>query len=216
MLASTTTAPSYILDSLPYVDAVHEDYEEYALALIEEEMKQFEPRSLPRKMPPLNFRSPLMQQEYETLVQGDEYVPREPHFGLQPLKPADIKDYEAHLPQAKARLEAERIRSVIVDVEKEDAAVGWKEHVQDLTSLHNQWSQLLQKQREQVEEINYQRQQAQQQQLGPQLQELEVQYQQALYKRNQLQHAIIGLQRELGIDESTKGAAAAPTDMEEG
>jgi hypothetical protein len=215
MLTSTTTAPSYILDSLPYVDAVHEDYEEYALALIEEEMKQFEPRSLPRRMPSLNFRSPLMQQEYETLVQGDEYVPREPHFGLQPLKPADIKDYEMDLPQAKARLEAERIRSVIVEVEKEDAAAGWKEHVQDLTSLHNQWSQLLQKQREQVEEINYQRQQAQQQQLGPQLQELEVQYQQALYKRNQLQHAIIGLQRELGIDESMKGAAAAPTDMEE-
>jgi hypothetical protein len=215
MLTSTTTTSSYILDSLPYVDAVHEDYEEYALALIEEEMKQFEPRSLPRKMPPLNFRSPLMQQEYETLVQGDEYVPREPHFGLQPLKPADIKDYETDLPQAKARLEAERIRSVIVEVEKEDAAVGWKEHVQDLTSLHNQWSQLLQKQREQVEEINYQRQQAQQQQLGPQLQELELQYQQALYKRNQLQHAIIGLQRELGIDESMKGAAAAPTDMEE-
>ena len=215
MSTSATTAPSYILDSLPYVDAVHEDYEEYALALIEEEMKQFEPRSLPRKIPSLNFRSPLMQQEYETLVQGDEYVPREPQFGLQPLKPADIKDYETDLPQAKARLEAERIRSVIVEVEKEDAAVGWKEHVQELTSLHNQWSQLLQKQREQVEEINYQRQQAQQQQLGPQLQELEVQYQQVLYKRNQLQHAIIGLQRELGIDESTKGAAAAPTDMEE-
>jgi hypothetical protein len=207
---TTTTTPtandnSIILDSLPYVDAVHEDYEEYALALIEEEMKQFQPRALSTAMPSINFRTPLMQHEYHTLVKAEtnEYTARNPQdlvesltFQLKDhLPPNTTEDeYRQAIRQARSQYEAERIRGTVLEVEKEVSGKHWKDYNDGLLQGMQSNSQfLLQAQCAEVEEINYQRQQAQQQQLQPQLQELEQQYQTALYKRNQLEHAICGL-----------------------
>jgi hypothetical protein len=202
-----------VLDSLPYVEAVHEDYEEYALALIEEEMKQFNARSL-KKMPPLQFRTPLMQHEYGTLIVDDQFVPR-PERSFQPLKiarPTTLDEWKTTaIPQAKSRFEAERIRSLVLEAEKEEAVSNWKDYNTALEHLQAQASTALQKQREAVEEINYQRQQAQQQQLGPQLDQLSLEYQQVLYRRNQLQHAIAGLRGEnqaIPQQEGTDGSVA--------
>lgn len=184
-----------VLDSLPYVEGVHEDYEEYALAMIEEEMKHFKPRSL-KKMPTLQFRTPLMQQEYETLIVDNQYIPR-PERSFQPLKiarPTTLDEWKTTaIPQAKSRFEAERIRSLALEAEKEEAILTWKDHIVSLEHLQAQSSTALEKKRAQVEEINYQRQQTQQNQLGPQLEQLNQEYQQALYRRNQLEHAIAGL-----------------------
>ncbi|OEU10437.1 hypothetical protein FRACYDRAFT_247539 [Fragilariopsis cylindrus CCMP1102] len=55
-------------DSLPYVETVHANYEEYALALIKEEMKASVPTRSLKKMPPLNFRTSMMQKECESLL----------------------------------------------------------------------------------------------------------------------------------------------------
>jgi hypothetical protein len=62
--------------------------------------------------------------------------------------------------------------------------------------MQAQWSRALSDQREGVEEINFQRQRSQQQQSGPELDQLNTDYQQMLYRRNQLEHSIEGLRRE--------------------
>lgn len=206
----TAQADDVVLDSLPYAEAVHEDYEEYALAMIEEEMKLLQPR--PQKMPALQFRTPMMQREYETLVVDHQFVSR-PERSFQPLKIArpttSLEEWTTiAIPQAKTRFETERIRSMILEAEKEEAVPNWKDYNTSLEHLESQWSTALERQREAVAEINYQRQQAQQQQLGPQLEQLNAEYQQALYRRNQLQHAIEGLRRQ-GISQGDGDATSA-------
>lgn len=188
-----------ILDSLPYVEAVHEDYEEYALSLIEEEMKQLQPRAL-KKLPPINFRTPLMKAEYTERVVDGEFKPREER-SYQPLKivrPTTLDEWRnVALPQAKARLEAERIRGLLLDAEKEEAVENWKAYnSQMLEGLRAQWANALVGRNDAVEEVNFQRQQAQQQQYWPEIVQLTTDYQQMLYRRNQLEHAIEGLRRE--------------------
>ncbi len=197
--APTMTGTEVVLDSLPYVEAVHEDYEEYALSLIEEEMKQFPPRSL-KKIDAIRFRTPMMKAEYLERIADGEFKPREER-SYQPLKiarPSTLDEWrEVALPQAKARFEAERIRGLILDAEKEEAVENWKAYnAQILENLRAQWSQALAEQKEAVEEINFQRQQAQQQQYWPEIDQLNTDYQQMLYRRNQLEHAVEGLRRE--------------------
>lgn len=193
------TNPVVVLDSLPYVEAVHEDYEEYALSLIEEEMKQLQPRPL-KKLRPLHFRTPMMKAEYSERVVDGEFKPREER-SYQPLKilrPSTLEEWRnVALPQAKARLEAERIRGLLLDAEKEEAVENWKAYnSQLLEDLRAQCSNVLADRNDAVEEVNFQRQQAQQQQYWPELAQLTTDYQQMLYRRNQLEHAIEGLRRE--------------------
>ncbi|MGK3752062.1 MAG: hypothetical protein ACI8RD_004366 [Bacillariaceae sp.] len=196
-----------LLDSLPYVETVHEDYEEYALALIEEEMKASVPRSL-KKMPPLHFRTSMMQKEYESLVVKDGQGtlisvqrPKEQLLSFQPkkiAKPTTIEEWNDSntIEQAKSQFESERIRSQVIEVEKEEGVANWKDHITSLDELVSFWTKSLQKQAEIVEEINFQRQQSQEKQTGPELERLNQDYQQALYRRNQLEHTIEGLRRE--------------------
>ena len=180
-----------ILDSLPYVETVHEDYEDYALALIEEEMQQSNPRAF-AKPPTLKFRSPMMEQEYRSLVVNNEYVPRE-GTSFQPrkiAKPDTAAEFVNAINEAKTRYEAERIRGIVLEAEKGEAAENWKDFNNSLERQRLEWSNALQKQSEIVEEINYQRQQAQINQFGPQLEQLNLEYQQALYRINQLKYAM--------------------------
>jgi hypothetical protein len=188
-----------VIDSLPYVEAVHEDYEEYALAMIEEEMKQFPPRPL-KSIPAINYRTPMMKAEYSARVVENEFQPREER-SYQPLKiarPSTLDEWrEVALPQAKARLEAERLRGLVLEAEKEEAVQNWKSYNSELLEqMKAQWSRALSEQQEGVEEINFQRQRSQQTQYGPELDQLTTDYQQMLYRRNQLEHSIEGLRRE--------------------
>lgn len=188
-----------ILDSLPYVEAVHEDYEEYALSLIEEEMKQLRPRKV-TKLTPVNFRTPMMKAEYTERVVDGEFKPREERSYQPPkiVRPSTLEEWRnVAIPQAKARLEAERIRGLLLDAEKEEAVENWKVYnSQLLEGLRAQWANVLADRNDAVEEVNFQRQQSQQQQYWPELVQLTTDYQQMLYRRNQLEHAIEGLRRE--------------------
>eukprot|EP00934_Nitzschia_sp_Nitz4_P008431 Nitzschia sp. Nitz4//scaffold39_size137210//107111//107704//NITZ4_003216-RA/size137210-processed-gene-0.125-mRNA-1//-1//CDS//3329550434//8421//frame0 len=191
---STTTN-----DSLPYIEAVHEDYEEYGLALIEEEMQQTQPRVL-RKLPDIRFRTPMMKAEYEARVVDGQYVKREDN-SYHPLKiarPNSLDEWRSvAIPQAKAQFEAERLRGLLLDAEKDDAVAHWQTYnSQILAPLHAQVTATLASQREAVEDVNFQRQQLQQQQWAPELEQLNTDYQQMLYRRNQLEHANEGLRRE--------------------
>lgn len=187
------------IDSLPYVEAIHEDYEEYALSLIEEEMKQFQPRPLKRKLQSINFRTPMMKAEYAARIVDNEFQARE-RKSYQPSKitrPTSLDKWrDEALPRAKALFETERLRSVVLDAEKDEAVENWKSYnAKVLEQIRNQSTKVLADQREAVEEVNFNRQQSQQQQYGPQLEQLNTDYQQMLYRRNQLEHSIEGLRR---------------------
>jgi hypothetical protein len=224
-----------MMDSLPYAETVHEDYEEYALALIEEEMQAIPERPM-KKMAPLNFRTPTMQTEYETVVvkgttdegAATSFVQSRPKEQFQVFQPAKIskpssleewndKDKsnsgDDALSRIKARFEAERIRGLVLEVEKEEGVAFWKDYNSKLDDLATFWTNLVKQEVEAVEEINFRRQQAQTQQVGPEIERLNQEYQQALYRRNQLEHAIEGLRRQNGssttIDEIRKRKAEA-------
>jgi hypothetical protein len=203
---SATDKSNVILDSLPYIESVHGDYEEYALALIEEEMQNTEPRAS-RPLQLMNFRTPLMQKEYDGIqVEEDEAMgvrivvnQNRDENSFQPLKivrPTKLDEWRTHaIPQMKSRFEAERIRGVVLEAQKEEGVKIWKDYNANLDNLKAHWSKTLKESTERVEEINFQRQQAQAQHFGPELAKLDQEYHQALYRRNQLEHAIEALRR---------------------
>ncbi|KAL3918585.1 MAG: hypothetical protein SGILL_004163 [Bacillariaceae sp.] len=210
LAAATTNKEKVILDSLPYIETVHADYEEYALAMIEEEMQSSKPRALPR-IPPMRFRTSLLQEEYDglELVEDESDCQRiVSNFrrqqgggnSFQPLKivrPTNLEEWKTHaLPQMKSRFEAERIRGVVLEAEKEEGVKIWKDYNANVDGVKEFWSQALKQSTEKVEEINFQRQEAQGQKFGPELGRLDQEYQQALYRRNQLEHSIEALRRE--------------------
>ena len=200
-----------MIDSLPYVEDVHQDYEDYALTLIEDEMKQIEPRSL-KMIPAVNFRTPLMKTEYRERVVAGEFKAREQQ-SYQPRnisRPSTLDEWRTvALPQAKSRFEAERIRASLLEAETDEAVLNWKAYnTIVLEQMRDQLSKTLAGQKEAVEEINFQRQQAQQKQYWPELQQLSIDYQQILYRRNQMEHAIEGVRREAKLVGKRKGAPA--------
>lgn len=213
-LTTSLSSTSALMDSLPYVENVHEDYEEYALALIEEEMKAIEPRSF-QKIPPLNFRTSMMQTEYNTLVvmEGDGTMafrerPKKACLAYQPskiTKPSDMASEagKTALSRIKSQYEAERIRSMVLEVEKQEGVAIWKDYIAHLDRLGSAWAQSLKQQMDAVEEINFRREQAQTQQVGPEIERLSQKYEQALYRRNQLEYAIEGLRRN-GANDTTR------------
>mmetsp|Transcript_22759 Transcript_22759/g.53753 ORF Transcript_22759/g.53753 Transcript_22759/m.53753 type:complete len:255 (+) Transcript_22759:151-915(+) len=218
-ITSGGESSSALMDSLPYVETVHEDYEEYALALIEEEMKTIASRPM-KKIFPMNFRTPTMKTEYNSLVVMEGSTeggaapalvfrerPKEHYQEFQPakiVKPATTKEWENAasngggdaLSRMKSRFEAERIRGMILEVEKEEGVSNWKEFNARLDEQGAFWTRILKAQMESVEEINFRRQQAQTQQVGPEIDRLTQEYEQALYRRNQLEYAIEGIKRE--------------------
>lgn len=223
-IVKSTPSAGAMMDSLPYVETVHEDYEEYALALIEEEMINIGARPM-KKMVPVKFRTSTMQTEYETLVVkgkseggGDtlaSFVQTRPKEQLQLFqsmkitKPKTIEGWKDDdkasrdaLSQIKSRYEAERIRGLVLEVEKEEGVAIWKEYNTSLDELAAFWTKLVKQEVEAVEEINFRRQQAQTQQIGPEIDRLNEDYQQTLYRRNQLEHAIEGVNRNIGINSS--------------
>ena len=200
-----------MIDSLPYVEDVHQDYEDYALTLIEDEMKQIEPRSL-KMIPAVNFRTPLMKTEYRERVVAGEFQAREQQSYQQRniSRPSTLDEWRTvALPQAKSRFEAERIRASLLEAETDEAVLNWKAYnTIVLEQMRDQLSKTLAGQKEAVEEINFQRQQAQQKQYWPELQQLSIDYQQILYRRNQMEHAIEGVRREAKLVGKRKGAPA--------
>ena len=219
-----SSSSEVMLDSLPYVETVHEDYEEYALALIEDEMKEIAPRPI-KKIAPIKFRTPIMQTEYETLVVkgesedgGDapEVIRKRPKEHLQQFQPKKIKkpttfeEWEKDskssndvLSQMRRRYEAERIRGLVLAAEKAEGVAMWKDYCTSLDEIAEFWKKMLEKEIEAKEEINFRRQELQTQQFGPEIDRLSQEYQQVLYRRNQLQHAIEGMKRKREITSST-------------
>lgn len=194
-----------LLYSLPYVESVHEDYEEYALALIEEEMKAISPHYL-KKIPPLNFRTSIMEKEYESItdkksLNTNSNSQQQPCYRSRKIaKPTSIEEWMTDagrnaVEQAKSLYEGERIRGMVLEAEKEECVAIWKDYISNLDDRLKRMKDCADKQVEIVEEINFQRQQAQERQFWPELEQLNQEYQQALYNRNLLEHRLEALRR---------------------
>jgi len=154
-------------------------------------MKLVKPPIIPG-ITPIRFRSSVMQKECELLIVGSKFEPRKqlPHQNHQG-KARTEKACVSSTKEAKCKYEAERIRSQILEAEKNEAVESWKIFNESLSLHQMELSRVVKKQFEAVEEINYERQKAQQQQLGPQIETLSMEYQRALYRRNQFKHGIV-------------------------
>lgn len=203
-------APSYseeatrdvVMDSLPYYDVVHEDYEQYALALIEEEMKN---RSAPDldSLPPIKFRTPLMEQEYQRLIDTDGKALSTEWIITNMANPPggddenDVEAWRTAVKQARSEYEAERAHSMALEARKDNgAAVLWKGFNDNLDKELAALRQAVSEQKERVEQINLYRSE-EQQKVGKQLHILTDKYKNALGRRFQLQQALLALENEV-------------------
>lgn len=202
-----------ILDALPYADPpLPEDYEQYALGLIEKQMKQSLPPST-TSLPEIRFRSPLMQSEYDNQALSSSPSSRSPRFVASafshqlptalPSDTASPEEWKQAVQQARISHEKERIRGILLQVEK-DAMIGqqWKQHNEQLARTLELRQQALASQQQAVQDINLRRQQNQQQ-AGKRLQVLETQRHDLVKKQRQLRTAIADIEEELQMSASS-------------
>eukprot|EP00591_Stephanopyxis_turris_P009004 CAMPEP_0195528538 /NCGR_PEP_ID=MMETSP0794_2-20130614/30719_1 /TAXON_ID=515487 /ORGANISM="Stephanopyxis turris, Strain CCMP 815" /LENGTH=259 /DNA_ID=CAMNT_0040659693 /DNA_START=93 /DNA_END=872 /DNA_ORIENTATION=+ len=173
-VATTTTSRS-IIDSLPYVDYFPEDYEAYALSLIEEEMKSLPPPDTKRRLGHLTYNPephlpPLTKLEYENLVSRNGQ-PRPPSdrvkLETQPPRPptgALAKEdhaWKASIRSAKIDLERQRSRMVNLELQQNFETGQWKLHVALLDDQAKAMEETVGMQRMVVDRINAERKSAQ-------------------------------------------------------
>ena len=195
--ASQLRSETLVIDSLPYVDNIHEDYEEYALALIEEEMQTCEPPKI-RKIAPIQYRSDLMRTELDAL----SHTPTrsKPPLDDDSKDPAlqSIEEWKEAVSDARAKYEAERQRSMILEIENSDiSAQQWKHYSSKvLEEIQGVTQRQLVKQKMQVNATNAERQTLQQK-AGNTLLNLTKQWQQLARKKFELEMATSNLGAEL-------------------
>mmetsp|Transcript_22136 Transcript_22136/g.28639 ORF Transcript_22136/g.28639 Transcript_22136/m.28639 type:complete len:193 (-) Transcript_22136:220-798(-) len=189
------------MDSLPYIDEIHEDYEQYAASLIEEEMQNMDPGESTRKvspMAPLRFRSPLLEQEYQRVASTGELPDDRPNFKVKLEAPVEnsLEAWEEAVKKAKIALEKERIRGIMLELEKEGVtAEQWKSYNSMLSRSGLEPS--LQAQRQRVEVINMNRQEYQEK-AGKEIHVLTSQYHQLIDKTYHLKCAVAQMEQEIG------------------
>ena len=206
------------MDSLPYVDAVRDDYEQYALSLIEDEMKAAINKPHQGRggvnlegLPPLNYRTPAMKYEYQArfLAKTSKSTPTgdEPtHTASQslqirtkidPPEGENVQSWRDAVLQSRMLYESERTHSMALEVKKDaGAALLWKGFNGNLDQDTVAMQTALTSQRQTVEQINLQRSEDQQK-AGKQLHILTTQYKTALERRYQLQLATATLEQEI-------------------
>lgn len=190
------TESGVVLDALPYIDSVHEDYEEYALSLIEDEMNKIIPPKV-KSLPQLNLKSDLLKNDFKILSQKDSN--RVFDINSRALEPSENTSdaWRKAVGDAKAEYETERQRSVVLEIEKSEVSVQqWKLYGGVLDFLQQQTKQQVEQGRNNVDKINSRRQQHQEK-VGQSLQVLNAQYQDKIQKRLQLQVALRDLEAEV-------------------
>lgn len=187
------------LDSLPYIDNIHPDYEAYALTLIEEEMQAMgnneasappTEESLLGHLPnPLgstgeansipSFKSSkpnhtLNRNEYESLVSRNGQ-PRQDKTDykqkMSAIQPTTTSaaEWKEAIQKAKMELEYERLRMVNVELQSEYESSLWKYQTKKVESISECIKAKLTKQKMNVDQINAKRQDLQTAKAAPKL-----------------------------------------------
>jgi hypothetical protein len=193
---STPKGP-IVLDSLPYVDAVHEDYEQYALSLIEDEMKTL---AAPKAqcLPSMKLHSKLLQNDYETLSKNPDN-PEELQLSIRAKEPAEntVEEWRKAVKDARAEYEAERQRSAVLEIEKSEASTQqWKQFGTLLETLQKNAEQQVKEEENAVDVINAERQKHQEK-VGHKLHLLASQWHSTTQKYFQLQLATRDLESQV-------------------
>lgn len=216
-----------ILDSLPYIDNLHPDYEAYALTLIEEEMQnmanndnipsdEIRLRHLPNplgsngnadttpafKSSKFNNES-LNQNEYDSLVaRGGQ--PRvdiiDYKDAMRSTKPSDTNntdEWKEAIIKAKTELEHERLRMVKLELQSEYESSLWKYHTQKLETISNNVKSALSQQQMKVDKINARRQNMQIEKAAPKLHILNQKWDEGLNKVKVLANGVRMLSKEV-------------------
>jgi hypothetical protein len=183
------------LDSLPYVDPVNEDYESYALSLVEEEMQKGKSRR-PRPIDPIRMRSEILETEYQQRTQRQGPLQPLPEFESDGSL-SEVQQLQEAVKRARVAYETERLRGVLLGVEKDESSDIWKQYIeQSLNQQHAVLSNRLEEQRSLVDNVNVTRK-SEQEAMGNELGRGMRQYQELISKRIQLQKAIQVLEEEI-------------------
>ena len=205
-------APSYVIDSLPYFDAIHEDYEQYALALVEEEMHRIIPHKISH-LAPLKLKSSLLHNDYKTISENPNPAELDlEHRAIEPPPGSAVEAWRQAVRDAKAEFEAERQRSTVLEIEKSDASTyQWKHYGTMLESIHEDGQARMMAEKEAVDRINAERQLHQEKE-GRKLHLLALQFQGAVQKRFQLLAAVNDLEMAALSSTSSENAPSNSAD----
>ena len=201
-----------IFDSLPYIDTIHPDHEQYAISLMEQEMKQQKlPSSKlhPRVVQSIESyssrkRRRLSQEEILDLMNSNKNISTfagstnldtidDESF---PSKPTGsdtdtVEEWIVTIRKARVAYEKERLRQMELELDQDTLSKLWKRfHQQVLDVQLEQYQRLVQHQQYQVSKVNYERQEHQTKEYHPTLSKLQYQYHDLLQKIYALQNAI--------------------------
>ena len=207
-----------ILDSLPYIDTIHPEYEHYAISLLEQEMQQVSSTSAelhPRVQQLIqSAQHPTNPSRKRTrLVTGEEkedvVVPNQKeNSGTTGIKltdvtkevfpsppssdhPTKIDEWQTTVRKARIAYEKERVRSMELNIDQEMLSESWKRFNQDILQPQlEQYQTLVQDEQYQVSKINLERQERQTKEYHATLSQLQYQYHDLVQKISALRHAI--------------------------
>ena len=208
-----TTANTTLLDALPYIDPVNEDYEQYALALIEAEMQQQQSTnragSADQSVPDRHVHhSQLFQEAVQQLCSdGDDdtaqittSVLADHHRATFPTAPASsdsVETWAVAVQHAQIAYESQRLRALQLQVPQDNGEALWRRYTDTVLQPQYQAAQVeFTAQQEAVERINAARLQHQTETLGRPLHVWTVLYEELMVKQRQLQQAIAQLEAE--------------------
>ena len=207
-----------ILDSLPYIDDIHPDYEAYALSLIEEEMESLKPRTdaldnLPNPLDGRTSRTELIMNEMRALESRSgqprqdlvSYTQR--YKAMSPEDELDSKRWEIALQEAKSELEYERLRLINAELQNEYSASIWKNQAMNLESTSERFENLLTDQNLVVGKVNAKRKDSQEKIGRPKLQIMNTKWEELVGKNCRLMKGIDYL--EAGINELKKNGGVS-------
>lgn len=195
-MSSSYSNNNVILDALPYVDVVHEDYEAYALALVQEEMAKTSAPPV-KKVASLESSSQLLQEEYKTIASGNERPPLKLDSDITVSSSKSEEEWKECIKQARIAYEKERLRSQVLELEQAHAPNQWKHYTSQLLEPLQQYETQQHAQlQSQLEEIHAQRQ-GEQVEASKTLTLLDEKYRGLIQKRHYLQMATLELEREI-------------------
>jgi Breast carcinoma amplified sequence 2 (BCAS2) len=206
-----------ILDSLPYIDALHEDYEEYALALVEAEMQNMVPPEVSR-LTPVRWKSSLVQQDYRALIRDPNALELrdwnwdravEPTIPTTKNESMDIEReqldaWRQAVRQARIEYESELRRSIVLEIEQSVASVfQWKQYGTKLEQIQSTMVAKVNMEKSKVDQIHARRQKHQEQ-VAVHLQRLSSEFNHAVHKRIKLEAAVEFMKQKLEILKTEK------------
>jgi len=203
----------HVLDSLPYVDYMHEDYEAYALSLIEKEMKNIPQRSVPALEEPFfsTGDAKLVKARYEQLVANESlnFIDFTSSSTCEPkgVLKTDEHAWRESLRTAKSEFERQRIRQSILELQQAYDTGKWKMHNESLEAVSNGYKNMAELHRRSVDEVNANRTMMQEK-VGPKLNELAHIYDDLLSKNKKLADATNILQKEVDTIKTDLGISS--------